>query len=355
MSTSGIETGAEAELYVRKDGHAGRITLNRPKALNALTYDMLVNVAATLDAWAQDPAVRVVIVEGAGDKAFCAGGDIQHIYALGQENKFADAADYFLTEYRLDAKVANFPKPYVAIMDGIAMGGGVGVSSNGSHRIVTERTIVSMPECGIGLVPDAGGSRILGHAPGRLGEYCGLTGARLQAGDAILTGFADTFVPKDAIGTLIQALTETGDVAAIADHAADAPAPRLGEHRPLIDAVFDGEDVAGIIAHLRRLDDPFTTPTLNAIERGSPLSLACTLALVRAGRSARTVEEAVTMEYRFTARALEHADFMEGIRAAVIDKDRRPKWAVTDPAAITAERVAEMLAPAPGGDWTANS
>jgi len=342
------------DVVLSRRGVAGHILLNRPHALNAITYEMLQAMSAALRDWSADDDVQLVVIEGAGERAFAAGGDIQQIYAHGLEQNFQPAADYFTAEYRLDAQIASFPKPYVALMDGIAMGGGVGVSSNGSHAIVTERTLVAMPECGIGLVPDAGGSYILAKAPGRLGEYCGLTGARLGPADAIEMGFAGTFVPAAGLGALCDELCEAGDVTAIERAATTPPPGVLAGWRAVIDDAFAASDVPAIIARLHALGDtPPAQQALNAIRRGSPLSLVSALEIIRRNRDAQSIEAGLALEYRFTHRALEHADFREGVRAAVIDKDRRPKWSDPDPSSVSPERVAAMLAPPAAGEWTA--
>lgn len=336
-----------SEILIWVEGRAGRITLNRPEALNALTYDMLRAIDAALDGWAKDPAVALVLIDAAGERAFAAGGDIRDLYATGRAGDFAFGKAFWAFEYRLNAKIARYPKPYVAVMHGFVMGGGVGVSALGSHRVVTEGTEVAMPECGIGLVPDVGGSWLLANAPGRAGEYLGMTGARMGPADAIHAGFADVFVPKDRLEAMKAKLVETGDPAAIQPFAAAPPPGELDYFRLPIDDAFEAASPVELEAKLEegeRAGLPWATATLKALRRGCPLSVACAMEMIRAARH-MTLEEALAQEYRFTARCMEQGEFLEGIRAAVIDKDRKPQWAKPRLSDVTARDVAAMLAP----------
>jgi enoyl-CoA hydratase/carnithine racemase len=326
------------------------VTLNRPKSLNALTYEMASELEAALRRWATDASVAIVLVNAAGDRAFCAGGDIQDLYASGKAGDFDYGRRFWADEYRLNAFIANYPKPYVAIMDGIVMGGGVGVSAHGSHRVVTERTVLAMPECSIGLIPDVGASWRLAHAPGHVGDYVGLTGTRLGPGDAIYAGFADHFVSTTRLEEMKGTLVETGDAAAIADFAEAPTAGELAEHRRAIDAAFGRSDVLAIIAALEADGSGWAGKTLAALRRGSPLSVACAFEVIRRARQAARIEDALAMEYRFASRCMEHGDFLEGIRAAIIDKDRKPAWTHGRIEEVPPDGVAAMLAPAAGGD-----
>jgi len=316
-----------SDIHIRKTGRAGRITLTRPKALNAMTYAMCTAIEAALDDWRDDDSVDLVIIDAEGDKAFCAGGDIQDLYEAGRAGDFAYGQTFWADEYRLNAKIAEYPKPYVAFMQGFTMGGGVGISCHGSHRIVCETSQIAMPECGIGLVPDVGGSLILAQAPGRLGEYLGTTAARMKAGDAIYAGFADTYIPKLMWPALIVQLEDTGDVAHIAKAAEDAPDSALQHLQGFIDHHFDGETFGDILRSLRAERDDNTAAALKAFDRNSPLAMTCCIEIIHRVRGpAADIRRALEQEYRFTYRAMEHSDFLEGIRAAVIDKDRAPKW-----------------------------
>jgi len=332
------------DIIIRVEDKAGRITLNRPQALNAMTYQMCLAIEAALDDWRDDPDVRLVVIDAAGDKAFCAGGDIQQLYDTGRAGDFAYGQKFWADEYRLNAKIADYPKPYVALMQGFTMGGGVGISCHGSHRIVGESSRIAMPECGIGLVPDVGGSWLLSRAPGSMGEYLGLTAARMEPGDAIYAGFADTYVVQADWPALISDLEMTGDVQVIATYAEQAPTSLMAEQRTEIDAIFGAGNLADIGAALALDVGEFASDSRKALGRNSPLSMAVTLDILRRLRSNGDLHKALDLEYRFTARAMEMGDFLEGIRAAIIDKDRRPKWRHSLEQ-ISAVEVTAMLAP----------
>ncbi|HEY9058500.1 MAG TPA: enoyl-CoA hydratase/isomerase family protein [Aurantimonas sp.] len=333
------------DVLIRVEGKAGRITLNRPKALNALTWEMARAIEAALRDWATDEAVALVIIDAAGDRAFCAGGDIAELYQYGRAGEFAYGQRFWAEEYRLNRLIAHYRKPYVAVMDGIVMGGGVGLAAHGGHRIVTERSMVAMPECGIGLVPDVGGSLILATAPGRLGEYLGTTGFRMGPADAIHAGFADIYVPSERLANLVARLAATGNAATIDEFAETPPEGELAVRREAIDRLFSGGSAAEVVAALEAENGEFAAATLKAIRRGSPISVAATLAIVRAVRDDPTIENALTREYRFTCRSQQEGDFLEGIRAAVIDKDRQPQWSVARIEDLRQERVDAILAP----------
>ncbi|PKQ13165.1 MAG: enoyl-CoA hydratase [Alphaproteobacteria bacterium HGW-Alphaproteobacteria-1] len=315
------------DIHIRREGRAGRITLTRPKALNALSYDMALAIEAALDDWRDDENVALVLIDAEGERAFCAGGDIQQLYDTGRAGDFAYGRRFWADEYRLNAKIARYPKPYVALMQGFVMGGGVGVSCHGSHRVVCESTQIAMPECGIGLVPDVGGSLLLARAPGRLGEYLGTTGARMGASDSIVAGFADVYVPDLKWSDLTGRLIETGTTEAISELSETAPQDGLSALRPEIDAHFGGETLHDIVNSLRATDSDFARETLRTLARNSPLSMACAVEMIHRLRgTSADIVRALGLEYRFTYRAMEQGDFLEGIRAAIIDKDRNPKW-----------------------------
>ncbi len=339
-----------SDIQCRIDGRAGRITLNRPKALNALTHDMCLELERALLAWRDDPQVDHLVIDGAGDRAFCAGGDITRLYQAGLDEDAEYGRRFWRDEYRLNALIHEYPKPYIAIMHGFVMGGGVGVAAHGSHRIVTDSTRLAMPECGIGLVPDVGGSLLLARAPGHLGECLGLTGHRMTAADSLYAGFADAYVPEDRLGALISDLVASDDAdvwVIIAGHAQPAGDSMLSAHMDDINAVFGGHDVIAIRSQLDANDALLTTlPRMaGGMAAGSPIALAATVALVRAVRDAPTIETALDMEYRFTHRWLASTDFVEGVRAAVIDKDHAPRWRHDDVAAVPPALIADLLAP----------
>ncbi|MFH5773983.1 enoyl-CoA hydratase/isomerase family protein [Paracoccus broussonetiae] len=307
-----------ADIHIRKDRRAGRITFTRPQALNALSHDMALAIDATLDDWRDDPQVQLVIIDAEGERAFCAGGDIAAVYRAGLAGDHQVGRDFFRDEYQMNAKIAEYPKPIVAFMQGFVMGGGVGVGGHASHRIVCDSTQVAMPEAGIGLIPDVGGSWLLGHAPGRVGEYLGLTSGRMGPGDAIFAGFADTYLPFDEWPALIERLAAEGDVSVIKGRPRpDAPLEGMDL------SAFGGRNVDEIMASLQSDIDE---TSLAALNRNSPLSMAATLALVRAARGDLSIRDSLAREYRFTFRATAESDFLEGVRAQIIDKDRKPKW-----------------------------
>lgn len=321
------------DLNIRTAGRAGRITFTRPKALNALTHDMALAIHRALDGWRDDPAVELVIVDAEGERAFCAGGDIAAIYRAALAGDHATGQRFFADEYRMNAAIADYPKPVAAFMGGYVMGGGVGVGGHASHRIVGDTTQIAMPESGIGLIPDVGGTWLLSRAPGQIGEYLALTGARMRAGDAIHAGFADIYLPEDRWPGLIARLEETGDTSLIRG---EAPAPAPLRDRDL--SAFAGADLAAVIDALTEDGD---AQTINALWGNSPLSMEAGLVMVRAARGDRRIQESLAREYRFTHRATEHGDFLEGVRAQIIDKDRRPQWT----ADAGPDHVAAMLAP----------
>lgn len=332
------------DIAIRPSGRIGRITLTRPQALNAMSHAMMRAIDAALEAWRDDPTIALVLIDAEGDRAFCSGGDIAEIYAAGREGDFSVARSFWREEYALNARIDAYPKPYVALMNGFVMGGGVGISCHGSHRIACESTRIAMPECAIGLVPDVGGTHLLGRAPGRTGEYLGLTGHRMGAGDAIAAGFADVFVPHDRWLELTARLEETGDIAAaLPDFAASVPMPDLAHHRVDIDHAFSAPDLATLAARLESLGD-WGLETLKTLHRLCPLSLACTLGLVRDARANPGLPAALAREFRVTWRCIDQGDFLEGIRAAIIDKDRNPRWS-HDLAGVPEDSIAAMRAP----------
>lgn len=341
---------SDGDILIRTSGPVGHVTLNRPKALNALTYDMALALERALDEWRADPAISMVLIDANGEKAFCAGGDIQQLYDSGRAGDFAYGQRFWADEYRLNAKIAAYPKPYVALMGGIVMGGGVGVSAHGSHRVVTDSTMLAMPECSIGLIPDVGGTYILARSPGHTGLYLGLTGTRIGAADAIYTGFADHFVATDKLGALRLALLETGNPGVITKFASAAPEGKLAKLLDAINSAFSADTALGCRQLLAGNSDEWAQKSLKALDAGSPISVACAFEMIRAAKSDKNLAASLQREYRFVSRCMEKGDFLEGIRAAVIDKDRNPKFAKPDLASVSADEVAAMLAEPPGGD-----
>lgn len=334
-----------SDISIRKSGRAGRITLTRPKALNALSYDMCIAIEKAIDDWRDDPEVAVIVLDAVGEKAFCAGGDVAQLYETGKAGDFDFARRFWADEYRLNNKLHGYPKPVISFMQGFTMGGGVGIGCHGSHRVVGESSKIAMPECGIGLVPDVGGTLLLAQAPGRMGEYLGLTGARMGANDVLHAGFADYFIPEAKWPNLIAQLEENGDPF-ILDRAATTPPPsKLAEVQEEVDHLFNRESLSEINAALSMSDSDFAVGTLKTLRRNSPLSMACTLEMLRRLRGPGIgMVPALAQEYRFTARSLEKGDFIEGVRAAIIDKDRSPNWQHADWNVPQAD-VDAMLAP----------
>lgn len=330
-----------SDIFIRIEGRAGRITLQRPEALNALTYDMVLAIETALDGW-RDADIDLVLLDAEGERAFCSGGDIADMYASGQKGDLDYGRQFWRDEYRLNAKIFEYPKPVVSFLQGFTMGGGVGVGCHGSLRIVGDSSQIAMPECGIGLVPDVGGSLMLALAPGRLGEYLGTTATRMGPADAIFAGFADAYVPEAGWPVLKSRMVKTGEVPQLAT---DAPAGDLQALQPEIDRHFAGETLGDIVRSLKTDDGDFAQRALKALNRNAPLAMACTIEIVRRLRSANSIRQALDQEFRYTYRAVDQGDFIEGIRAAIIDRDRNPVWAHDGPEAVTEMEVSQMLRP----------
>lgn len=333
------------EVLARVDGAVGFLTLNRPKALNSLTHTMVAAMDATLAAWAQDDAVRAVVVAGAGERGLCAGGDVVAIYHSAKAGG-AEARRFWFDEYRLNARIGRYPKPYVALMDGIVMGGGVGVSAHGSVRVVTEKSKIAMPEVGIGFIPDVGGTFLLSRAPGLLGLHAGLTGAPFSGADAIALGFADHYVPHDDLEAFTAAVAGAGVEQAVGAHAQEPPPSQLAAQREWIDRCYAGETIPDIVAALRGHDEGPANDAANLIATRSPVALAVTLAAVRRAAKLDTLEEVLAQEYRVSCASLRSHDLVEGIRAQLVDKDRNPQWSPSSLAAVTDDDVQRYFAPA---------
>jgi enoyl-CoA hydratase len=330
---------------VLAQGAALRITLDRPEALNALTLDMVRELQSALDRADNYATVRAVFLDGSGDRAFCAGGDIVALRdsALAGDG---EARRFWEEEYALNARIAGFGTPIVAFMDGVVMGGGIGLAGHASHRVATERLVSAMPEVGIGFAPDVGGSWLLSRAPGELGTHLALTGARLGAGDAILTGLADHHVPADAREALWQRLAAGEDPdAAIAALARPAPAAPLAAARAWIDAAYAGDDAGAIVAALRARPEDDARAAADAIAQKSPTSVCVALASLRRAARLETLRDCLDQELRVSVAFTRHPDFPEGIRAQVVDKDRAPRWEPPALEDVDPEDVAAFFAP----------
>ncbi|SEI06701.1 enoyl-CoA hydratase/isomerase family protein [Tardiphaga sp. OK245] len=342
------ETG---DLIVAREGAAGVIRLNRPKALNALTLEMTREIATALDMFEADPKVALIILEGAGERGLCAGGDIRGLYesakAKGDLGKI-----FWREEYIVNARIAKFPKPYVAYMDGFVMGGGVGLAGHASHRIVTEKTRMAMPEVGLGFFPDVGGTWLLSRAPGELGTYFGLTGLTANGADALAAHMADVLIDTVNWPALREALTKLSsgaDAALVMTTLKKFVAPEqtgpVTAQGALIDRAFAHDSVEEIVAALEQDGSDFALATIKAMSDKSPRGLKVTLKLLRLARASKSLEECLSREYLAALEVFDSADFVEGVRAAIIDKDRNPTWQPPDLNDVTPEIVARYLAP----------
>ncbi len=333
------------EILTRVDHGVGLITLNRPKAINSLTHPMVNAMSPVLTDWDHNDDIHAVVVDGAGERGLCAGGDIVAIYHSARADG-SETRQFWYDEYLLNAKIGRFSKPYVVLMDGIVMGGGVGVGVHGSVRVVTDTTKMAMPEVGIGLIPDVGGTYLLSRAPGLLGLHAALTGAPFDGADAIAMGFADHFMPHDRLQDFKAAIIADGIDAALAAHAIEPPPSQLLAQRDWIDHCYAGETVADIVAALRGHDAGPANDAANLIATRSPVSVSVALEAVRRAAKLDTLEDVLRQEYRTSCGSLRSHDLVEGIRAQVIDKDRNPKWSPASLAAVTTADVEAYFAPA---------
>ena len=319
-----------SDVLVRVLGACGRITLNRPRAMNALTLDMVDTMHAALMEWAGDPAVQFIVLDGAGERGLSAGGDIRAVYNAATTDRWDLAIDFFRREYRLNYLISRYPKPYVALMDRLVMGGGIGVSAHASHRVVTERSELAMPETAIGFVPDVGGTHLLGTAPEELGTWLGLTGSRIGAADAIFCRLADTMIVGDRLPELTQELESCDNPAAIditlRRHSTPPPAGMSAEQRAWIKECFAAPTVEEIVDRLTRHANPDANAAAQELAKRSPTSLKVTLAALRNAAEWNDLASCLRQECRIAYTCLKEPDFVEGVRAAIVDKDRNPKW-----------------------------
>ncbi len=339
------------DVLLERRGTAGIIRLNRARALNSLTLDMVRAVAAALDAFAADPAVATVIVMGEGERGFCAGGDIRALHESGRTGTPL-AENFWRDEFRLNHRIATYEKPYVALMDGITMGGGVGLSSHGRHRVVTERTRFAMPETGIGYFPDVGATWLLAHAPAEIGTWMGLTGLEVGPADVIHAGLADVQVASFQLPELIETLAElprgavSRDVDSVLKNLGTDPGKGpLRTNHDVIERTFRLNSVRAIAEALHADGSDFADKTLHAMSTRSPTSLVLTLRLLREGKQSRSLAECLRREFAACLQILKSPDFYEGIRAAVIDKDRNPIWSPARLDEVKAETIDAFFQP----------
>jgi enoyl-CoA hydratase len=345
-----------AEVLFERRGTLAVITLNRPKAVNALTAGMVGKILEQLTAWAEDDDVAIVLVQGAGERGLCAGGDIVAIYADIPHGGHR-TAEFWQAEYRMNSLIAGYPKPYVALMDGLVLGGGVGISAHGSVRVVTERTRTGMPETTIGFAPDVGGTWLLARAPGEAGTHAALTGAHLDGSDALHLGLADHYVPSGRLPELVAALETESPEAAVVRYAVEAPPSALARQRTWIDACYASSDAEEIVNRLRAWHGEDgqgdggeeAAQAADTIEAKSPTSVKVTLESLRRARD-MTLDEALAQEYRAGLRFLAGPDFREGIRAQVVDKDRTPRWQPATLAEVSRQDVARFFEPLDGNE-----
>ncbi len=340
----------EGDLIVRREGAAGVIRLNRPKAINAMTLEMSEGIDAALDRFETDPDVAVIVLEGAGERGLCAGGDIRGLWESSREGGDLGAR-FWRQEYIMNARIARYPKPYVAFMDGLVMGGGVGLSGHASHRVVTDRTKLAMPEVGLGFFPDVGGTWLLSRAPGEIGTYFGLTGQTMNGPDAIHAKFADAVVPaakwpelREALTRVRPGVTATEISTLINGFATGEAAGPVAGKQAAIDALFRFDRMEDIFAALERDGSEFALATLKTLKEKSPRGMVVTLKLLRLARTASSLEECLVREYRAALEVFRSDDFREGVRAAVIDKDRNPTWSPPRIEDVTPQMLAPYLA-----------
>jgi enoyl-CoA hydratase len=340
------------EVLFARSGALATITLNRPKALNALNLSMIEKIDPELAAWESDDAVAAVLIKGTGEKAFCAGGDVRAVWEAGRSGGDLTKR-FFWEEYSLNRRIHMFPKPYVALLDGVTMGGGVGLSIHGSHRVATERLMFAMPETGIGLFPDVGGTWFLNECPGETGLFLALTGTRIGAADAAALNLATHVVASDKLEALEAALAgadlsgdATGAIdAVLADFAGHAGEPVLAPHRAVIDRCFAYDRLEDIFAALESDGSDFAADTLATLKKKSPMSMKVTLAQLRRGKG-MDFDASMTMEYRLSQGCMRPgSDFYEGIRAVLVDKDHSPNWRHATPEEVSDEEVEGFFAP----------
>ena len=350
MTASAAVVDSEGDLIVRREGAAGVIRLNRPKAINAMTLEMSLGVDAALDRFESDPAIAVVLLEGAGERGLCAGGDIRGLYdssrAGGDLGKI-----FWRQEYIMNARIAKFPKPYIAFMDGLVMGGGVGLSAHARHRVVTERTKLAMPEVGLGFFPDVGGTWLLSRSPGEIGTYFGLTGQTMNGPDAIHARFADAVVASSRLPALrevlkgIQPGTASDEVKTLIDgFATGETAGPVAAMQADIDRWFSHDRMEDIFAALHGDGSELAQSTLKTLNEKSPRGMVVSLKLLRLGRRSSSLEQCLVREYRAALEVFRSDDFREGVRAAVIDKDRNPRWSPSRVEDVTPEMLGPYLA-----------
>lgn len=340
------------ELLIEQRGRLGVLTLNRPKAINALTFEMVKGIRAQLLEWKDDDSVQTVLVRGAGDRGLCAGGDIVSIYHSIQAGDLAEGEEFFATEYAMNHLIGDYPKPIVAFQDGIVLGGGVGVSGHASHRVATERTRWGMPETGIGFVPDVGGTYLISRLPSEFGLHVAMTGEHITGADAVALGLSTHHVSSETLDEIAAALEAEEPDAVLERFATEPGESPLWQQRPWIDECYAKDTPAKIIEALRARDEEAAHKAADRLEKLSPTAVSVTLAAVRRARRAKDLAAVLKTEYRTTAAHLRGHDFAEGIRALLVDKDKNPQWRPATLDEVTPELVESHFAEPETGDLT---
>ncbi len=342
------------DVITRSDSGCGHITLNRPKALNALTLDMCRSIIAALQSWQADPDTGAVIIDHGEGRGFCAGGDIRVLFeSLKGDGR--EARDFFRTEYGMNHLLFEFKKPTICFMDGVVMGGGAGIAMPCRYRVASELTMFAMPETGIGLFPDVGGGWFLSRLPGRIGQWLAMTGARLNGADCMSVGLATHYLPHDALAQVKLRIANAPDAidAILRDAAMPPPMAGIDRQRHAIDRLFASDRVEDIVAALKADPSPWAAEQLAQIEKKSPRSCKIALRQLSLGRRFTRFSDNMRMEFRMATRLIEIPDFIEGVRAFVIDKDNRPAWTPPRFEDVSDGEIDAIFAPLPAGEeWT---
>lgn len=344
------------DVLIEFQGPIGRIRLNRPKAIHALTTDMCAAVIAALDGWADDPAIEAILIDHAEGRGFCAGGDIRMLADSGASDGTAARA-FFRTEYRMNHRLFAHAKPIVAFMDGITMGGGVGISQPARFRVATENTKFAMPETGIGLFPDVGGGWYLSRLPGRVGQYLALTGARIDGAEALALGLATHYLPSDSLDEAKRRIaTDPQAIEAILGAVSITPPDaRILAHRDAIDRLFASDKLEEVFAALEADDGEWAAQQLATLRTKSPQTMKVSLKLLLDGKSMPTFEDEMRQEFAVASKVVQRHDFIEGVRAVIIDKDNAPRWNPATPGEVSDHLIDQIFAPLPEGEaWEPN-
>ena len=334
------------DVIISREGGVGRLRLNRPKAIHALTTAMCDTMSQALLKWRSDPDIQAILIDHAEGRGFCAGGDVVMLAKSGASDA-SQAREFFFAEYRLNHLLFTYPKPTIALMDGITMGGGVGISMPCTYRVATESTRFAMPETSIGLFPDVGGGWYLSRLPGRVGQYMALTGARLDAGDCVYLGLATNYVSQEAIEELIDKIVKSPArvSGALGAAAATAPEAKIEANLPLINRAFASDDYEEILAALEAEGSDWSTAERATLGTKSPLSCKVSLRLLAEGANRASFADEMEAEYALASRVVQTHDFREGVRALLIDKDNQPDWEPPTPDRVTDEMVDRLFAP----------